>query len=137
MAQQQRQQVFPHVRYVELFNDGILYECAIMKEDKNSGDLYYMRIDEMDDIDRARLRQIVSRRDAEKYELWDLMEHGKPLPNGVNALTYFHQYVKVRAVSGKIFTPTAGRRGAGIKKADLEKAIAAKAKKAAKDATEE
>ena len=66
-AQAQKQQIFPHVKLVELYNDGILYECAIMKEDKNNGDLYFMRIDEMDDIDRARLRQILSRRDAEKY----------------------------------------------------------------------
>lgn len=133
--QQQRQQVFPHVRLVDLYRDGLVYECAIMKEDKNTGDLYFMRIDKMDDIDRARLRQILSRRDAGKYELWDLMDHGQPLANGVNALVFFHQFVEVLSPSGKIYNPTPGRRSAGIKKADVEKAVAAQQAKAAKDAT--
>lgn len=119
--------MFPHVKLVELYNDGVMHEVAVIKEDGN-GDLYFIRADYLDEIDRIRLRQILSRRDANRYPLWDLLSQ-QTLPNGVNALEFFHQFVKVRSASGKIFTPGVGRIGAGrpkpIMKADLEKAAAA------------
>lgn len=132
MAQQE--QNFPHLQLVELYNDGILHECAIMKQDTN-GDLYFIRIDNLDEIDRARLRQILSRRDAHRYPLWDLMDQ-RTLPNGMKALEFFHQYVKVRGINGKVWSPTPGKRGVGYKKADIEKQLAAQAAKAKKAATE-
>ena len=114
-----------------------------MKLDDN-GDLYFIRIDYLDEIDRARLRQILSRRDAAKYPLWDLMDQ-RTLPNGMRALEFFHQIVQVRAESGKIFKPTLGRKGVSAKhkKADIEAQIAsqneqnAKAAKAAAKAAKE
>jgi hypothetical protein len=43
-------------------------------------------------------------------ELWDLMSN-HTLGNGMNALTYFHQLVKVITPDGKITDPRAGRMG--------------------------
>lgn len=136
MSQQQQPQVFPHLRLVELYNDGVLYEVAIIKADKDNGDLYYIRIDHLDEIDRMRMRSILLKRDAARYALWDLLDQ-RTLPNGMNGLDYFHQYVMVRSASGKHFRPQLGRMGAGIKRTDVEKQLKASKKKAAEAPAQE
>lgn len=108
MAQQQS---FPHIELLDLYNDGIVYETAIVKRDKSNGDIYFIRIDYLDEIDRGRLRKILMKRDAGKYELWDLLSN-ETLGNGQNALELFHQLVKVKTVSGRIFNPALGKFGA-------------------------
>jgi hypothetical protein len=107
-----QQIAFPHLRMIDLYRDGILYECAIVKEDKNNGDVFFIRIDHLDEIDRGRLRMILTKRNAATTALWDLMDQ-TALPNGMNALEFFHQFVKVRTQAGKIFNPQPGRQGAG------------------------
>jgi len=100
----------PHVKFVDLFNDGLLYEVLDVKEIPN-GDLFYIRTDHLDHIDKDRMLTILSKRDANRYALWDLLDQ-RTLPNGVNALEYFHQYVKGRTASGVHYTPQPGRVGA-------------------------
>ena len=101
--------MFPHIKRIDLHNDGTVHEVLVMQELDN-GDLYFIRIDYLDEIDRNRMRTILSKRDAAKYPLWDLLDQ-TTLPNGVNALVFFQQFVKVRSASGKIFNPGQGRMG--------------------------
>lgn len=92
-----------HIEWVDLYNNGVLKEVAVMRRDDN-GDLYYILVDSLDQIDRRRMGRILQRRDANNYALWDLMSQ-VTLGNGVNALEYFHQLVRVRSLSGQHFAP--------------------------------
>ena len=83
---------YPHIEWVDLTNDGTLVEVAVMRRD-GLGNMYFVRLDALDEIDKRRLFKIVTNRNAELYELWDLMSN-VTLGNGVNALEYFHQLVK-------------------------------------------
>lgn len=100
----------PHVAAFDLYNNGIDYEIIVMKHNKTNGDLFFIRTDYLDDVDRRRVLQILRKRDAEKYEAWDLFSQ-VTLANGLNALEYFHQYVKVRTRSGVIMAPNQFRAG--------------------------
>ena len=101
---------YAHVEWLDLKNDGILVECAIMKRDPE-GNIYHFQIAPLDHIDKKRLRNIVTNRNAGTFPLWDLMQN-VTLGNGINALEYFHQLVKVKTPQGAIIDPMPGRRGA-------------------------
>jgi GTP1/Obg family GTP-binding protein len=101
------QAVYPHLEYITI--EGMVYEAAIMKRDEH--DTLFIRIDHLDDIDRSRMSTILMSRNAVRYALWDLLDQ-TVLPNGVNALEYFHQYVMGLTADGKLFKPSLGRRGA-------------------------
>lgn len=101
-----------HIAWADLYNNGVLVEIAVVALDENNGDLYFIPIAALDTVDRERLLKIISKRDAGKYPLWDLMSNST-LKNGVNALEYFNQLVKGRSLSGQFFTPNSGRVGAG------------------------
>lgn len=100
----------PHVEWVDLEENGVAVEIIVMKRDKRNNDLYFIKTEELDEIDRRRLNQILRKRDAGKYELWDLLDN-TILGNGENALEFFHQLVRVRTDSGQILIPGAGRTG--------------------------
>jgi hypothetical protein len=100
----------PHVTLIDLFNNGIDYEVIVLKQNKHNGDTFFIRTDYLDDIDRNRAGMILSRRDAARYEAWDLFAQ-ITLANGVNALEYFHQFVKVKTRSGEIMAPNLYRTG--------------------------
>jgi len=100
---------YPHVEWIELHGDGILHECAVLRRDK-LGNVFFIQTAHLDDIDRRRLAGILADRNARNFELWDLMSQ-KTLGNGVNALTYFHQLVKILTPNGKIMDPRAGQVG--------------------------
>lgn len=100
---------FPHIAAADL-GKGIAHDIAVMAIDNRNGDLYFIRLDHLDSIDLKRLKQIILSRDSARYPLWDLMSQ-KPLPNGMNALEFFHQFVKGRSVTGQIFRPGEGSRG--------------------------
>lgn len=106
---------FPHVEWVDLYGDGILYEVAVMKRD-DVGNFHFIRIDQLDSIDRGRLVKILQNRNANDYPLWDLMSN-VTLGNGMNALEYFHQAVKILTPQGSIMNPGAGKRGAAVRPA--------------------
>ena len=99
-------QEFPHVEWIDLHDDGTLHECAILKRDGN-GNIFFFEIRSLDDIDKRRLFKVITNRNAHMYELWDLMSQ-MTLGNGVNALEYFHQLVRVLTPRGKIIAPTVG-----------------------------
>lgn len=102
----QRAGAYPHVRWLDLGGNGVMKECAIMKED-GIGNIYYIEIGSMDNIDKGRLVKILTNRNSQSFELWDLMSQ-MTLNNGVNALTYFHQLVKVITPAGVIMSPKGG-----------------------------
>lgn len=117
--------MLPHVAAFDLYNNGIDYEIIVMKTNKANGDIFFIRTDYLDDIDRRRVLQILRKRDAAKYEAWDLFSQ-VTLANGLNALEYFHQYVKVRTRSGVIMTPNEFRAGSPMRQTLNQQASLAK-----------
>ena len=100
----------PHIFWIDLEQNGVLVQCAVMRRD-GQGNIYYIPLENMDDVDRMRLLRIVRNRNANNFELWDLMSN-ITLNNGVNALEYFHQLVTVITASGVKAQPSVGRMGA-------------------------
>ncbi len=77
-----------HVRRIDIDETGIEREVAVVKEWKN-GSLSYIDINKLDNMDKSRLKTILSSVHAERYTLWELLSLAK-LNNGMNALDYFH-----------------------------------------------
>lgn len=100
---------YPHIEWLDLQSNGVASECAIMKRD-GSGNVYFFPLNSLDMIDKKRLFDIVTNRNAHMYELWDLMSQ-ITMRNGVNALTYFNQLAKVLTPSGQIIEVDPARRG--------------------------
>ncbi len=111
MAITKRKSQIPHVQWIDLKGNGVLIECAVFKED-GFGNTYFLEIPNMDGIDKTRLTRILQSRNAETFPLWDLMSQ-VTLNNGMNALNYFHQLVKVITPEGVIMNPRAGAVGTG------------------------
>lgn len=103
---------YPHIEWIDLKNNGVLVECAVMKRD-TFGNIYYIEVPSLDVVDRKRMARIMTHRNAPITELWDLMSQ-ITLNNGVNALDYFHQLVKVITPQGVIMNPRAGVIGTGV-----------------------
>lgn len=110
MVETTKSKQFHHVEWIDLEGKGVLTECAIMKKSPD-GDIYFFALSSLDAIDKQRLFNILTNRNAHMYELWDLMSQ-VTLGNGINALTYFHQLVQVVTPSGHVMNPSAGRVGA-------------------------
>lgn len=108
-------QTLPHIAWADIYNNGVLTEIVVMNIDTRTLDLYFFPTSVLDNIDTYRLINILKKRDSDKYALWDLMSMNT-LQNAMNALEYFHQYVKVRTVGGQIYTPTPGKVGATLGK---------------------
>lgn len=108
--QTQRSSTHPHIEWIELYEDGVMHECAVLKEDPEGNKLFFP-INHLDTIDRNRLGQILMDRNARTLELWDLMAQ-KTLGNGLNALLYFHQFTKLLTANGKILDTRSGQVGA-------------------------
>ncbi len=106
----QKHSTLPHVEWIDLDDNGVAVECVIVKRDLRSGDIYFIKTSDLDQIDRNRITSILRKRDAEKYELWDLLSN-TTLGNGMNALEFFHQLVRVRTNSGVIMVPSPSRVG--------------------------
>lgn len=102
---------FPHVYWIDLKGNGVLVECAVLKED-GFGNIFYIELPSLDGIDKTRMARIVSSRNALNFDMWDLMSQ-VTLNNGLNALEYFHQLVKVITPAGVIMNPRAGTVGTG------------------------
>ena len=109
MSVQQMNGKFPHVKWLDLNETGTMVECAILKKDRMNN-IYYIQIDKLDNIDKNRLVKILSSRNVNQMELWDAMST-VTLGNGVNALKYFHQLVKVITDNGSIMSPQLGKQG--------------------------
>jgi hypothetical protein len=102
----------PHVKWIDLQNNGTLVECAIMNEDA-LGNIAFIQVNQLDAVDRRRLLKIITSRTANQFPLWDLMSN-ITLNNGVNALTYFHQLVRTVSRNGVISSPRPGELGTGM-----------------------
>lgn len=102
---------FEHVKWIDLKGNGILVECAVLKTDAQ-GNYYFIEIPVLDRIDKGRLARILTNRNAGHFPLWELMAQ-ITLNNGMNALDYFHQLVKVITAAGVIMNPQQGRIGTG------------------------
>jgi hypothetical protein len=117
----------PHIKWIDLAANGVLVECAIMSEDAQ-GNLTFIQVNSLDAVDRRRLLKIITSRNATQFPLWDLLSN-ITLNNGVNALTYFHQLVRVISQNGVISTPRQGEVGTGaVIDIAAQKAAQAKAK---------
>lgn len=104
--------MYKHVDMLDLYNNGIGYEVIVIKRNKANGDVFYIRTDQLDEIDYNRMAGILRRRDAQNYEMWDLLSQ-ITLGNGMNALEYFHQLVMIRTRSGELMRPNPRRAGMG------------------------
>lgn len=100
----------PHVEWIDLLNDGVAQEIVVMSKNQSNGDIYFISIQDLDQIDRGRLLKVLRRKDAAKYPLWDLLSQ-ETLRNGVNALEFFHQLVKIRTLGGRILPVGSGKQG--------------------------
>lgn len=107
-----RQGNYPHIEWLNLRQDGTLVECAIMKKDAQ-GNRYFIEVGSLDSIDKKRIVKILTNRNARNFPLWDLMSQ-TTLNNGVNALNYFHQLVRVLTPSGTIQNPRTGEVGYAV-----------------------
>jgi hypothetical protein len=105
----EKSQNYHHIEWIDLAGDGVLHECAVMKQDPN-GNILFFKTNDLDEIDKKRLAGILTDRNAGSFELYDLMAQ-KTLGNGVNALAYFHQLVKQLTPSGKVMEPRTGVMG--------------------------
>jgi hypothetical protein len=76
------------------------------------GNYYYIEIPTLDSVDKHRLVKILTNRNAGHFPMWELMAQ-ITLNNGVNALEYFHQLVKVITPQGVIMNPRQGAIGTG------------------------
>jgi molybdenum cofactor biosynthesis enzyme MoaA len=96
-----------HVEYIDVNNDGIVEEIAVVKRSED-GTIHYIDIAPLDNIDKARLKRIVTSQHADKYPLWELLAQSK-LENGMNALDFFHSnLIKVKRGQGTTSTQFGG-----------------------------
>lgn len=100
---------YAHIEWLDLEGKGTLTEVAVMKRD-DMGNVWFFPIAPLDNIDKSRLAKIVTNRNAGMYAMWDLMGQ-ITLNNGINALTYFHQLVKILTPQGQILEPNQGKVG--------------------------
>ncbi|WAX21636.1 hypothetical protein [Stenotrophomonas phage RAS14] len=89
----------PHIAEADIEGNGVGVAIAVVAINPNNKDLLYIRLDRLDDIDLRRLTQILQTRDSARWPLFDLLLQ-KTLPNGQNAMEFFHQLVRVRTVTG-------------------------------------
>jgi hypothetical protein len=90
-----------HVYLIDWYDTGIFKEFAIVKEDED-GTLRGIDIDQMHQIDKVRLKKVITSVHADKYPLWQLMDQVR-LPNGMNMLDFFHiNHVKVKRPKGAV-----------------------------------
>lgn len=93
----------PHIFHADIDDSGILREIALVKKTKD-GTLYYIDIEPLHQIDKSRLKRIVTAQYASERPLWELMAAVK-LNNGMNALDFFHaNCVKIKRPKGARLT---------------------------------
>ena len=91
----------PHIFRVDVDDSGLLQEVAVVKEE-DDGTIYYIPISPLHQIDKQRLKKIVTGVHADKYPLWELLSQAT-LSNGMNALDFFHfNCVKTKRPKGAL-----------------------------------
>ena len=112
MAVKMYQGELPHIFWIDLEGKGMFTECAVMKRDR-MGNVYFFPLKALDKVDKGRMARVVKNRNANSFELWDLMSQ-ITLNNGVNALEYFHQLVEMITPGGERIRPQEGVIGTGM-----------------------
>jgi len=100
---------FPHTGWIDLTGKGVFEEVAIMSIDVG-GSVHFFPLSALDRIDRQRFFNIVTSRVANSFPLYELCSQ-QTLGNGVNALSYFQQLVKILTPSRQILAPRVGQYG--------------------------
>lgn len=77
-----------HIFLCDVDDSGLLKEIMLVKKFKD-GSIYYIEIDSLHQIDKGRIKKIISSAHADKYEAWELLSQAR-LSNGMNALDFFH-----------------------------------------------
>ncbi len=113
----QKSATHPHIEWIEIYGDGILHECAVLHIDQLGNRLFF-QVNHLDTIDRNRLAHIMSDRNARTLPLYEIMRQ-KTLGNGINALQYFHQYVKILTPNGKVLDTKSGQVGVGARAGEV------------------
>jgi hypothetical protein len=89
----------PHIFLCDVDDSGLLKEIMLVKKFKD-GSIYYIEIDPLHNIDKGRIKKIVSQPLADKQEGWEVLASAK-LSNGMNALDFFHSNnVRVKRPKG-------------------------------------
>ena len=89
----------PHIFLCDIEDSGLLKEIVVVKQFKD-GSIYYIDVDPLHPIDKARIKKIVTSQHADKYDCWELLSQSR-LSNGMNALDFFHSNcVKVKRPKG-------------------------------------
>lgn len=78
----------PHVFLCDVDDSGLLKEILLVKQFAD-GSIYYVDINSLHNIDKSRIKKIVTSQHATKYDCWELLSQST-LSNGVNALDFFH-----------------------------------------------
>jgi len=103
---------FPHTGWIDISGKGVWTEVAIMTVD-NNGNIHFFPLTALDRIDRQRFFNLISSRTAGSFPLYELCAQ-VTLGNGINALTYFQQLVKVLTPTHQVLTPRVGQIGGSI-----------------------
>lgn len=89
----------PHIFLCDVDDSGLLKEVAIVKE-YDDGSIAYVDIGSLHQIDKARIKKVVTGQHSDKYPLWELLSQSR-FSNGINALDYVHvNFVKVKRPKG-------------------------------------
>jgi hypothetical protein len=89
----------PHIYHADIDETGMLKEIAVVKKTKD-GTLYYIDVEPLHPIDKARLKKAVTTQYAAERPLWEILSN-ITLSNGMNALDFFHSNsVKVKRPKG-------------------------------------
>lgn len=89
----------PHIFLCDVDDSGLLKEVAIVKEYED-GSIAYVDIGSLHQIDKARIKKVVTGQHSDKYPLWELLSQAR-FSNGINALDYVHvNFVKIKRPKG-------------------------------------
>lgn len=100
---------FPHVEWIELYADKILHECLVVLR-QPGGNLLFIKLAELDGIDKDRIVHFLRDRNVRAFSFAELLR-SRTLPNGINALEYFHQMVQIITPNGQVMRPQQGQSG--------------------------
>jgi hypothetical protein len=92
-----------HLKYMTIGKKGGMAEEVLILGG-NEYTTYFIRTKELDEVDRKRMRMILDKRDADRLDLWDIMDQ-VTLGNGKNALEYFHQLAYAMDNEGNLGKP--------------------------------
>lgn len=89
----------PHIFHCDIHDTGFLREIAVLKKTKD-GSIFYIDIEPLHQIDKARIKKAVTSQYAADRPLWEIFSN-TTLSNGMNALDFFHSNsVKVKRPKG-------------------------------------